>query len=347
MNEKEMKRRIAHNTDWPIVTLIAAALILAIAITLTGCEKKEGSEYYRPTETPGRPPLENPGQVIVTPPEIPTTPGEPGQPAPPPAPIILVDKEGNAQQITPGRPADVEAGTYVMTTVTTPTGPQALPSGSTVVPATPETPGSVTVAPVSGGGTSVAILPPLPVILAGTGTMTVAPADVSTSAIALAPMTREVVLEGVLQGLAPEALSASVFTLEGVLNTRRIDQPFAAALPARGGFRADGASTRAAEIYAAETAFAIAADGTFTVRVRLLGIDAAATQQLRLTLTYKDTTVPPYVYVADVTSLLVGFNAGVTSQPAHLQATLSFGLGGIEGTITGWMPAPPEDLPGE
>ena len=29
------------------------------------------------------------------------------------------------------------------------------------------------------------------------------------------------------------------------------------------------------------------------------------------------------------------------------QATLSFGLGGIEGTITSWTPAPPEDLPGE
>lgn len=357
MNDKETKQHIVRIADRASITLAIIALMVALALTLGGCDKKEESEYYRPTETPDRPPLENQGQVIVTPPQVPTAPG---QPAPPPAPITIVDKDGRTQEIMPGQPTDVEAGTYVMTTVTTPAGSQALPPGCTIVPATPQAPGSITVAPISSGGTgtsggNIGILPPLPEILAGTNTMIVTPDDVTTGTIALAYMTREVVLQGVLQGLDPAALSAAMFTLEGVLNTRRFDQPFATALPVRGSFHADGnetgastrTSARAAEIHAAQTLFTIAADGTFTARVRLLGIDLAATQQLRLTLMYTDTTVAPYVYTADVSPLLVDFNTGAASQPVYLQAALSFGLGGVVGTITGWTPAPPQNLPGE
>lgn len=332
INKKTMKQRVGRVATRTNLVLTGGILLLALA-ALASCDKKEPTEFYRPTEKPGQPPLKNPGQIIITPPEIPAMPGEPSLPPPPPAPIIIVDKDGNVQEIIPGQPTDVEAGAYVMTTVTTPSGPATLPPEVAITPATTTAPGAITVVAT---GTPIGILPPLPEILAGTGVMTVSPNGVTTSTIQLASMTREVVLEGVLQGLDPSILSSAVFTLEGVLNTRRIDQPFAPAV-----------KTRAAALHAAQTSFSIDAKGNFTTRVRLLGIDPAAKQRLVLTLTYKDTTVPPYVYSTDVTSLLAGFNAGATNQPTHLQALLSFGLDGIIGTITGWTPAPPVDLPGE
>lgn len=320
-----------------------SGITLIVVLALSACDKKDASEYYHPNVKPGQPPLENPGQVVVTPPSIPSTPGEPEQPAPPPAPIIIVDKDGNAQEIVPGEATDVESGTYVMTTVTTPSGPAVLPAGIAISPATATTPGTITIPPASSGSEGIGILTTLPQILAGTGTMTVTPGGVTTSAIQLVAMTREVALEGVLQGLDPSILSSAVFTLEGVLNTRRIDQPFAPATKTRAGLSAG----RAASLYAAQTSFSIEANGNFATSVRLLGIDPAAKQRLVLTLTYKDTTVPPYVYSTDVTALLAGFNTGATNQPAHLQAQLSFGLDGITGTITGWTPTPPIDIPGE
>lgn len=88
-------------------------------------------------------------------------------------------------------------------------------------------------------------------------------------------------------------------------------------------------------------------DGTFTLSLRLLGIDPSLPQRLRLTLTYRDPSAAPYTYEADITSLLTDFNTGPANQPAHLNATLSFGLGDITTTITNWTPGTDQDITGQ
>ncbi|MEI3468543.1 MAG: hypothetical protein V8Q76_07165 [Bacteroides intestinalis] len=184
-----------------------------------------------------------------------------------------------------------------------------------------------------------------------TATIDIARDATAIANLTLHPLTREVLIIGLLQGLDPAAVSTLQATLYGLSNERGIDQPFAGTTTAASSASSDAAVSGAAAgntvSYHLSAPFTLSADGTFSLAFRLLGTDPATSQRLRLTLTYRDPAAAPYIYEADVTPLLTGFNTGPAQQPAQLNATLSFGIDGISTTITSWTPGVDEDITGQ
>ncbi|MEL5893389.1 hypothetical protein AAE250_07780 [Bacteroides sp. GD17] len=325
------------------VLLFAAALVQLLS--LSACSKDK-EEYFNPDGTL----IKHPGQVTIN---------LDGVPQDHTATIALASANGTPYTLQSATPTYVEAGSYTITIVSHPTtstlpqqleilharpaeGGSNIASGTGLLRITPDDDGSlINLPPISGAIAPVSILHN----------------DNTPISLSLRPLTREVTINGLLQGLDPTTVSTLHATLYGLSNERPIDQPFegitkraAAAVGNIGGAAAienAGTTRSSSPDYSLSTPFTPAADGTFTLSLRLLGIDPSLPQRLRLTLTYRDPSAAPYTYEADITSLLTDFNTGPANQPAHLNATLSFGLGDITTTITNWTPGTDQDITGQ
>lgn len=364
-----------HNNGGSLRNILLIVAAIALLPVLGSCSRKDADEYYHPSLNPDGIPIQNPGQAVVVIDELPQ--GYTGN-------AILASAAGTPYTLQSSTPIDVEAGHYAITVISHPTG-ETLPDALEVVPARPlangraeaagrdeavsrdeaeTSSGLLRISPAADG--SLISLPP---ISGATATIDIARDATAIANLTLHPLTREVLIIGLLQGLDPAAVSTLQATLYGLSNERGINQPFAGTTTAASSASSDAAvsgasgttvssgisSGAAATVAAAgntvsyhlSAPFTLSADGTFSLAFRLLGTDPATSQRLRLTLTYRDPAAAPYVYEADVTPLLTGFNTGPAQQPAQLNATLSFGIDGISTTITGWTPGVDEDITGQ
>ncbi len=344
-NTTEFRSILALALSDNIVRSLLALILLALTglvslIVMGSCSPKDINEYYQSPLTPDGTPIENPGQVSVS---------LNGLPAEDYAIINLAPATGTPYQLQHSQPVDVEAGHYAITAISYPAR-IILPQNIEVVPARTTTDDDKTA--ITGGllrliPTADGEVPCTPRINGNTDIITILPNATVTPSLTLRPLTREVTVNGLLQGLDPSAVSQFRATLCGVGNERDISKPFAGTTD--NGARNNTPETRSAatESYYVTTTFSPAADGTFSLVFRLLGIDTSLPQRLRLTLTYRDSEADDYVYEVDVTPLLSGFNNGPAAQPAVLNATLSFGVDGVTGSITGWTPGLDEDITGQ
>lgn len=346
-----------HNNGGSLRNILLIVAAIALLPVLGSCSRKDADEYYHPSLNPDGIPIQNPGQAVVVIDELPQ--GYTGN-------AILASAAGTPYTLQSSTPIDVEAGHYAITVISHPTG-ETLPDALEVVPARPlangraeaagrdeavsrdeaeTSSGLLRISPAADG--SLISLPP---ISGATATIDIARDATAIANLTLHPLTREVLIIGLLQGLDPAAVSTLQATLYGLSNERGINQPFAGTTTAASSASSDAAVSGAAAgntvSYHLSAPFTLSADGTFSLAFRLLGTDPATSQRLRLTLTYRDPAAAPYVYEADVTPLLTGFNTGPAQQPAQLNATLSFGIDGISTTITSWTPGVDEDITGQ
>lgn len=299
-------------------------LILALALLLaTACSKPGTDEYYQPPLNPDGTEIVNPGEVIV---HLPSIPGMPEVlPAGSTTTVKLTNQKGSTYLIPNDKPTDMEAGEYttIISTVVPDNGSQG--SGITTLPQGVLISHKAITLPTEEDGR----VPNLPLIFAGADTLNVLPNVTTYIHTQRHPMTRAVVVEITLSGISPTKVKSISANLYGVMSQRTI---------------AKSPATRSVTDYYTGAQTIGDNAGKWTTTLRLLGIATQVKQMLHVLCQFDNNDPAPYVFKADVTDILKGFNQGSAYQPAQLKVAIDFSGADVSGSITGWTPGVDEDI---
>lgn len=298
--------------------ILASALLLA-----TACSKPGTDEYYQPPLNPDGTEIINPGEVIV---HLPSIPGMPEVlPAGSATTVKLTNEKGTTYLISNDKPTDLEAGEYTTIISTVVPDNDSRGSGITTLPQGVLISHEVITLPAEEDGR----VPNLPLIFAGADTLTVVPNTIIDIRTQRQPMTRAVVVEIALSGISSTKVKSISASLYGVMSQRTV---------------AKSPAPRSATGYNTDAQTIGDNAGKWTTTLRLLGTAPQVKQMLHILCQFDNNDLAPYVFKADVTDMLKGFNQGSAYQSAQLKVAIDFSSAGISGSISGWTPGVDEDI---
>lgn len=282
-------------------------LIWAGCLLMASCGGDK--EYYEIPTGPDGKPLENPGQITVPPASLPSGSDNP----------VIIDKNGNYHEITPGKSLDLEEGTYQFVIITPQTGLNVN--------------GVIVSLPVLDGSMEVPVATNL---YADIQTVNIIRNKETEVIPNLKPLSRELQIKLNIAGITEENITEVKATLYGVAHQIDASKGFGAVIS--NPTRSDG------EYYYTSATMAPYTDGG-SINMRLLGIQQGAKPYITFTISRKGAN--PYVIRIDATNEMNGFNYGNPETPLIITAMFKLGVGGMTGSISPWTPGPIIEIEGK
>lgn len=311
--------------------MTAAALTV---IMISGCDKRQYGDYYIPGTGTGGKTLVNPGALTVkTDPTATdgTSLQEQG------SDVIITDNEGDTLDTAPGNQVDLSEGTYTVTVISGKDGKKVTGDGTNgTVKVSGKT---ISVTPDTNGKLS-----EIPEVYGNTGNININENSSAAMDLKQSPLTRQIEIKLTIQGLRESDFTNATARVYGLAESKDVSVPFSSSASSKSvtkgivlnGYYAETTSTKAETV-----------DGKLvvTMYIRTLGIDTGKSQSLVITVKQKNG--PEKSLEEDITNLLKNFNSGAASVPLEIDYTISFGLGNVTGSITGWGDGIDGDITGK